>query len=97
VFPILSQIVAAVSVCASQFEGSEKRDWVWVPHDCYHHLYSKQDLYGCAAKTDVAWIHAMGDSQEREFVSVLKMINGSVTTVTPYIAVRHCVCETFCA
>lgn len=77
-----------IALLLPQFDGSVKKDWVWVPYDCYHHLYSKTDIYGCASKLDIDWIHAMGDSQEREFVSVLKMVNGSVETVTPYIAVR---------
>lgn len=63
-----------------------RRVWVWVPHDCYHHLYDKEDLYRCAAADDVSWIHAMGDSQERELVSMLKQVNGSLITATKYIA-----------
>lgn len=72
-----------------QFDGVVKRDWVWVPHNCYHHLYSKTDMYGCASKLGIDWIHAMGDSQQREFVSVMKMINGSTDTVTSHSAVHN--------
>ncbi len=68
-----------------------KKVWIWVPHTCYYHLYDKQDLYTCAVKKDVDWIHAMGDSQEREFVSMLKMVNGSETTYTKYDSVRDAV------
>ena len=63
------------------------RAWVWVPYDCYYHLYDKTDLYRCAAQENVGWIHAMGDSQEREFVSMLKQVNGSEITVTKYMSV----------
>lgn len=58
---------------------------MWVPYDCYYHLYSKEDLYYCAAQDDVRWIHAMGDSQEREFVSMFKLVNGSTQSVTKYM------------
>ncbi len=78
-------------VCDVQFEEVQKNNWVYVPHDCYHHLYSKNDFYGCSVKSGVNWIHAMGDSQEREVVSVIKMLNGSLTSTTKYIAVG-CVC-----
>ncbi len=64
------------------------RTWVWVPYTCYYHLYDKAALYSCAVKDDVKWIHAQGDSQEREFVSMLKTVNGSDATYTKYQAVR---------
>jgi DNA polymerase II small subunit/DNA polymerase delta subunit B len=57
--------------------------WVWVPYSCYYHLYSKEELYSCAAKKKVSWIHTQGDSQEREFVSMMKMTNNSVDGVEP--------------
>ncbi len=59
-----------------------------MPYDCYYHLYIKEDLYACAASENVNWIHAMGDSQEREFVSLLKQVNGSSGTITKYTDVR---------
>ena len=31
----------------------------------------------CAMRKKVNWIHAMGDSQQREFVAIMKMIEGS--------------------
>jgi hypothetical protein len=64
--------------------------WVWVPYACYYHLYSKEDLYSCASKKNVSWIHTQGDSQEREFVSMMKQVNGSKLTVTKYEFVRLC-------
>jgi hypothetical protein len=60
------------------------RPWVWVPYDCYFHLYSRDDMYHCAASTGVDWIHAMGDSQQREFVAHLKMMNGTVEETTKF-------------
>ena len=60
------------------------RDWVWVPYDCYYHLYSRKDVYKCAADTGIDWIHTMGDSQEREFVAHMKMMNGSVEEATKF-------------
>ena len=63
--------------------------WVWTPYTCYYHLYSKADLYACAARTDTSWIHTWGDSQEREFVSMLKLVNGSQHTITKYEQVRR--------
>jgi hypothetical protein len=54
---------------------------MWVPYTCYHHMYSKEDVLRCANDTGVNWIHIMGDSQEREFVSMLKKANGTVGTV----------------
>ena len=60
------------------------RDWVWVPYDCYYHLYSREDAYACGEKTGIDWIHTMGDSQEREFVAHMKMMNGSVEEATKF-------------
>jgi hypothetical protein len=62
--------------------------WVWVPYSCYYHLYSKEELYSCAAKKKVSWIHTQGDSQEREFVSMMKQLNGSSISQTKYDQVR---------
>jgi hypothetical protein len=62
--------------------------WVWVPYTCYYHLYSKEDLYSCASKKNVSWIHTQGDSQEREFVSMMKQVNGSKISQTKYEQVR---------
>ena len=47
---------------------------MWVPYDCHLHYYSTPDIYRCAAASGVSWIHAMGDSQEREFVAHMKMV-----------------------
>ena len=41
-------------------------------------------MYACAAKKDVKWIHAMGDSQQREFVAVMKMFNGTQIEATKF-------------
>ncbi len=61
---------------------------MWTPYDCYYHLYNKADLFRCAAESDVRWIHSMGDSQEREFVAVMKNINGSLDDATKFEDVR---------
>ena len=58
--------------------------WVWVPYDCYYHLYTRDDLYACAVRDNVGWIHSMGDSQEREFVSMYKQMNASWASFTKY-------------
>jgi hypothetical protein len=58
--------------------------WVWTPYDCYYHLYSKQDLLHCSAQCGIKHIHTIGDSQEREFVSMMKQINGSEIAKTKY-------------
>jgi hypothetical protein len=65
-------------------DGNPSRNWVWVPYDCYYHLYSRDDVYNCAQKTGIDWIHTMGDSQEREFIAHMKMMNGSVTSTTKF-------------
>ena len=70
-----------------------KRVWVWVPYDCYYHMYSEHDFYACAAKENVTWLHAMGDSQEREFMSHLQSLNGSAELVLKYQQVRF-LCRT---
>jgi hypothetical protein len=57
---------------------------VFVPYDCYYHMYNRDDLNRCAAKEGVEWIHAMGDSQEREVIAMLKMINGSNHDATKF-------------
>jgi hypothetical protein len=64
-------------VCITVQDGDRSRQWVWVPYTCYHHLYSRRTTYACAARKGVQWIHAMGDSQEREFVAHFKNMNGS--------------------
>ena len=61
---------------------------MFVPYDCYYHLYNKDSLYQCAAATDVKWILTMGDSQEREFVGVMKNMNGSTHRATKFEWVR---------
>jgi hypothetical protein len=71
------------TVGAMDWDGSSKT-LVWVPYDCYFHLYSRDDMYHCAASTGVDWIHAMGDSQQREFVAHLKMMNGTVEETTKF-------------
>jgi hypothetical protein len=65
------------------------REWMWVPYTCYYHMYSKHDLYTCANETGVNWIHVMGDSQEREFVSMLKKANGTLGIATKFFQVRN--------
>jgi hypothetical protein len=62
----------------------EQKVWVWVPYTCYYHLYSKEDLFNCAKRANIDWIHTIGDSQQREFVSMLKQVNGSLESNTPY-------------
>jgi hypothetical protein len=61
---------------------------VYVPYDCYYHVYDKEALYKCAAATHTDWVLAMGDSQEREFVAVMKNINGSLDDATKFEDVR---------
>ena len=68
------------------------KTWLYIPHDCYFHMFSKEDIYTCGGRDKVDWIHAMGDSQEREFVSMMKMVNGSTDTYTKYQAVSVRVC-----
>jgi hypothetical protein len=65
-------------LCASSQDGNTRRNWIFVPYDCYYHLYSKENVYSCAQKTGVDWIHSVGDSQEREFVASFNMMNSSV-------------------
>ena len=55
-----------------------------MPYTCYYHWYSKADLARCAQATNVDWVHTMGDSQEREFVAQLMMINADVRTVMKF-------------
>jgi hypothetical protein len=69
-------------------DGDRSRHWVYVPYDCYYHVYDREALYRCAAKTETEWIHAMGDSQEREFVAIFKNINGSREDATKFEDVR---------
>jgi hypothetical protein len=38
------------------------------------HFYSTADIFRCSVETGVSWVHAMGDSQEREFVAHMKMV-----------------------
>eukprot|EP01087_Luapelamoeba_hula_P021853 TRINITY_DN7703_c0_g1_i1.p1 TRINITY_DN7703_c0_g1~~TRINITY_DN7703_c0_g1_i1.p1 ORF type:complete len:280 (+),score=25.25 TRINITY_DN7703_c0_g1_i1:2-841(+) len=39
---------------------------VWVPYDCYYHLYSGQDIMHCLEEKDWHWEVVMGDSVVRE-------------------------------
>ncbi len=61
---------------------------MYVPYDCYYHVYDKEALYKCADATHTDWIHAMGDSQEREFVAIMKTVNGSKEIATKFEDVR---------
>ena len=56
-------------------DGDKSRDWVWVPYTCYYHYYSKADMAVCANRTGLKWLHAAGDSQQREFIAHLKMVH----------------------
>lgn len=57
---------------------------MWVPHECYYHMFNKTDVNTCAAKLGINWIHHTGDSQIREVVSHVKFLNGSAASVTRY-------------
>ncbi len=52
-------------------------------------MYSRDDVYRCAAKDNLKWLVAMGDSQEREFIAMMKMINGTVEAATKFESVRR--------
>ncbi len=71
-------------------DGDRSRHWVFVPYDCYYHVYDRDALYRCAAATNTDWVLAMGDSQEREFVAVMKNLNGSREDATKFEDVRCC-------
>ena len=87
-------ICTSFARCGCTQNGLYKPLWVWVPYACYYHLYSKADLFRCAVLKNISWIHAMGDSQEREFVSMFKFINGSRTTLTKYSSGSTCQWDT---
>ena len=70
-------------------DGDRSRHWVFVPYDCYYHVYDREGLYRCAAETKTEWILTMGDSQEREFVAIMKNINGSHEDATKFEDVRR--------
>lgn len=66
-------------VCTSSHDGirlsignlgwsGEPNPWVWVPYDCYYHLYSCNDIAKCSAHTDLKWLLIQGDSQVRELL-----------------------------
>ena len=63
-----------------------------MPYSCYYHVYDREGLYRCAAETKTDWILTMGDSQEREFVAVMKNINGSTEDATKFEDVRAVDC-----
>jgi hypothetical protein len=44
-------------------------------------------LIRCAAQSNIDWIVAMGDSQEREFVGMMKNYNGSKQPATKFPSV----------
>ena len=71
-------------------DGDRSRHWVFVPYDCYYHVYDRDALYRCAAATNTEWVLAMGDSQEREFVALMKTLNGSRGVVTKFEQVCCC-------
>jgi hypothetical protein len=54
-------------------DSNKERDWQWVPYDCHLHMYSTKDIHRCAKQERLSWLHAMGDSQQREFVAHMKM------------------------
>ena len=47
-------------------------------------MFSRDDMYTCANYAGMDWILTMGDSQEREFVAQMKMMNGSVLETTKF-------------
>jgi len=34
--------------------------WVWVPYDCYYHIYSADDILYCAEKKNISWFLVLG-------------------------------------
>jgi hypothetical protein len=84
---LLCPISRSTCACHTAFlsqNGDTSRHWVFVPYDCYYHLYDREGLYRCAAETNTNWILSMGDSQEREFVAIMKNINGSMESATKF-------------
>jgi hypothetical protein len=65
-------------------DGSLSRHWLWVPYDCYYHMYTREDMLECTAKENINWIHTMGDSQEREFVASMKTVNNDTGSATKF-------------
>ena len=68
----------------SRQDGDTSSTWVYVPYTCYYHLYNRSDIYECASRESIDWIHATGDSQEREMIAVFKMLNGTLQEATKF-------------
>lgn len=40
-----------------------QQQWLWVPYDCYFHIYDASAAAECATAQDMTWLHTMGDLQ----------------------------------
>ena len=61
--------------------GSDKQ-WLWVPYDCYYHLYTASDVAACSASQQLSWIHAFGDVQLKGMMQQLsKLVAPDVSSV----------------
>ena len=63
--------------------GSTKQ-WLWVPYDCYYHLYSAKDVKSCATSQNMTWLHAMGDAQQGVFMERLFSFRGVSPLEEPF-------------
>ena len=54
-------------------KATAKSTWLWVPHNCYYHIFSDSNVKACAASRSpqLQWLHTMGDLQMRSFVTKL--------------------------
>lgn len=74
------------SVSAMDWSGAT-RHWVFVPFECYYHLYTIADVSCCAAENNLRWTLVMGDSPVREIFGNMLNFNGSTERYAKFDAI----------
>lgn len=40
------------------------KQWLWVPYNCYYHVYTEPEMRSCATTRELSWLHIVGDEQQ---------------------------------
>jgi len=74
------------SVSAMDWSGAT-RHWVFVPFECYYHLYTISEVSCCATENNLKWTLVMGDSPVREIFGNMLNFNGSTERYAKFDAI----------
>ena len=97
--------VSADTACKSPLctgilpRGDQRPRWLWVPYDCYYHVFSQDDIGSCAASQQLQWLHVMGDEQQSSFLARLFALTDDNTlqdTDMPSLSYREVRVQSLC-